>query len=293
MVPRGPVQYQNRKPGFQCDDQAETRSTQGDLRKPELASASPVGDGDALGKIQPAISSSTANNSKASPLQGRKAATNSSSKNCSPNNSPKTLGRGKGRLRLPQLGGKKLSSSKENLDQSKDNSSDNEARETLDQVDSSKGHILGGSQTELAANQDSQVVLTNGLNHEQITCNNSQLDNHIGEEEEITDDQREEICCQPIYNLYAISCHSGIMGGGHYVTYAKNPNEKWYCYNDSSCKELNPDEIDTDSAYILFYEQQGVDYAQFLPKIDGKKMADTSSMDEDFESDYKKYCVLQ
>lgn len=26
------------------------------------------------------------------------------------------------------------------------------------------------------------------------------------------------------------------MGGGHYVTYAKNPNEKWYCYNDSSCK---------------------------------------------------------
>lgn len=191
------------------------------------------------------------------------------------------------------LEAKKLSSSKENLDQSKDNGSDNEARETLDQVDSSKGHILGGSQTELAANQDSQVVLTNGLNHEQITCNNSQLDNHIGEEEEITDDQREEICCQPIYNLYAISCHSGIMGGGHYVTYAKNPNEKWYCYNDSSCKELNPDEIDTDSAYILFYEQQGVDYAQFLPKIDGKKMADTSSMDEDFESDYKKYCVLQ
>lgn len=31
-------------------------------------------------------------------------------------------------------------------------------------------------------------------------------------------------------------CHSGIMGGGHYVTYAKNPNNKWYCYNDSSCK---------------------------------------------------------
>lgn len=61
----------------------------------------------------------------------------------------------------------------------------------------------------------------------------------------------------------------------------------------SPCQELHPDEIDTDSAYILFYEQQGVDYAQFLPKIDGKKMADTSSMDEDFESDYKKYCVLQ
>lgn len=104
---------------------------------------------------------------------------------------------------------------------------------------------------------------------------------------------RDNMCLDAIYNLYAISCHSGIMGGGHYVTYAKNPNEKWYCYNDSSCKEVHSEEIDTDSAYILFYEQQGVEYSQFLPKIDGKKMADTSSMDEDFESDYKKYCVLQ
>ncbi|CDQ89590.1 unnamed protein product [Oncorhynchus mykiss] len=83
------------------------------------------------------------------------------------------------------------------------------------------------------------------------------------------------------------------MGGGHYVTYAKNPNNKWYCYNDSSCKEVHSEEMDTDSAYILFYEQQAVDYSQFLPKTDGKKMADTTSMDEDFESDYKKYCVLQ
>ncbi|TSS11538.1 Ubiquitin carboxyl-terminal hydrolase 32 [Bagarius yarrelli] len=106
-------------------------------------------------------------------------------------------------------------------------------------------------------------------------------------------DQRDRICLEPVYDLYAISCHSGILGGGHYVTYAKNPNEKWYCYNDSSCKEVNPEEIDTDSAYILFYEQQGVDYSLFMPKTDGKKMADTSSMDEDFETDYKKYCVLQ
>lgn len=61
----------------------------------------------------------------------------------------------------------------------------------------------------------------------------------------------------------------------------------------SPFQEVNSEEIDTDSAYILFYEQQGVEYSQFLPKINGKKMADTSSMDEDFESDYKKYCVLQ
>lgn len=61
----------------------------------------------------------------------------------------------------------------------------------------------------------------------------------------------------------------------------------------SRFQEVHSEEIDTDSAYILFYEQQGVDYSQFLPVTDGKKMADTTSMDEDFESDYKKYCVLQ
>ena len=30
--------------------------------------------------------------------------------------------------------------------------------------------------------------------------------------------------------------HSGILGGGHYTSFAKNPNSKWYYYNDSSCK---------------------------------------------------------
>ncbi|XP_072273184.1 ubiquitin carboxyl-terminal hydrolase 32 isoform X1 [Pyxicephalus adspersus] len=292
LVPQGPVQYQKKRARLQVDGQAETRLSPGDQKKMELINS--PGDGDVLGKIQPAIISSIANSSKASPSQKRKVSSNSSSKNNSPNHSPRCLGRGKGRLRLPQLGGKKLSSSKENLDQSKENGTDSESRETAEQVDSNKGHVLSGSQTELAINQDSEVALTNGLNYDQnMVSSNGQLDNHMAEEEDITDDQREDICCQPIYNLYAISCHSGIMGGGHYVTYAKNPNGKWYCYNDSSCKELHPDEIDTDSAYILFYEQQGVDYAQFLPKIDGKKMADTSSMDEDFESDYKKYCVLQ
>ncbi|KAM4701032.1 ubiquitin carboxyl-terminal hydrolase 32 [Discoglossus pictus] len=296
LVPRGPVQLLKKPVEVQSEDQGEPRPTQSDPKRIELTSSCISGDGDALSKSQPIISSSTGNNNnKASPSQGRKAIMNCSSKNNSPNHSPRSLGRGKGRLRLPQLGGKKLSSSKENLDQSKENGTDNDTKEVSDQTDfGNRGHLLGGSQTELTTSQDTEMVVNNGLSYEQNTCINGQLENHIGEEDDSTDYQsKDDICCQPIYNLYAISCHSGIMGGGHYVTYAKNPNDKWYCYNDSSCKELHPDEIDTDSAYILFYEQQGVDYAQFLPKIDGKKMADTSSMDEDFESDYKKYCVLQ
>ena len=36
--------------------------------------------------------------------------------------------------------------------------------------------------------------------------------------------------------FFSFQCHTGILGGGHYVAFAKNPNKKWYCYNDSSCK---------------------------------------------------------
>ncbi|KAM6048515.1 ubiquitin carboxyl-terminal hydrolase 32 isoform 4-T4 [Theristicus caerulescens] len=297
LVQRDPSHFQRKQLTLQVDSLPEPRTLQGESRKTDLQITYTPGEGDTLNRSPSSLNNTVLNNIKASPSLGRKSGTSCpSSKNSSPNSSPRTLGRGKGRLRLPQLGKNKLSSSKENLDASKENGTDQEQRFTSDQGDAlTRGQILGDSQSELYAAQDSEMTLANGYICEQNAYSNGsingQIDNHS--EDDITDDQREEVCVNPIYNLYAISCHSGIMGGGHYVTYAKNPNNKWYCYNDSSCKELHPDEIDTDSAYILFYEQQGVDYAQFLPKIDGKKMADTSSMDEDFESDYKKYCVLQ
>ncbi|CAK6970338.1 ubiquitin carboxyl-terminal hydrolase 32 isoform X3 [Scomber scombrus] len=239
---------------------------------------------------------------KASPASSRKSAP-SLSRTSSPSSSPKTSsgGRRPGRLRLPQLGSKhRLSNSKENLEGAA-NANEAELQDGSTQADGegSAAASLHGSGEALASESlcnteasgsHCDVVLmngdSNGLSSDCSTESSMDPDNSLLQ-------HRDNMGLDAIYNLYAISCHSGIMGGGHYVTYAKNPNEKWYCYNDSSCKELHSEEIDTDSAYILFYEQQGVDYSQFLPKIDGKKMADTSSMDEDFESDYKKYCVLQ
>ena len=38
------------------------------------------------------------------------------------------------------------------------------------------------------------------------------------------------------YNLYSMVCHSGVLAGGHYVSYGKMGNQKWYCQNDSACK---------------------------------------------------------
>ncbi|NXA80808.1 UBP32 hydrolase, partial [Thryothorus ludovicianus] len=286
LVQRDPSHFQRKQLTLQVENLPEARAGQGDTRKSDVQ-MSGTGEGDTLNRSPSSLNTAVLNNVKASPSLGRKSGTSCpSSKNSSPNSSPRTLGRGKGRLRLPQLGKNKLSSSKENLAGSRENGAEHEQGDTL-----TKGQALGGSQSELYPGQDSEGALANGYLWEQSSLSNGQGENHS--EDDAADDQRDDSWVSPIYNLYAISCHSGIMGGGHYVTYAKNPNNKWYCYNDSSCKELHPDEIDTDSAYILFYEQQGVDYAQFLPKIDGKKMADTSSMDEDFESDYKKYCVLQ
>ncbi|XP_051966292.1 ubiquitin carboxyl-terminal hydrolase 32-like isoform X2 [Xyrauchen texanus] len=221
------------------------------------------------------------------------------SRNSSPSSSPRNTGRKQGRLRLPQLGSRhRLSNSKENLDSSiacssKEGETEPEQGIVMDGENPGTA-MLSDAKTQDswsldASSTDCDVIMVNGLGQE-----GSQINGHTDVSTELdTPHQRDDICLEPLYNLYAISCHSGIMGGGHYVTYAKNPNEKWYCYNDSSCKEVHSDEIDTDSAYILFYEQQGVDYSQFLPKTEGKKMADTTSMDEDFESDYKKYCVLQ
>nr|XP_054402845.1 ubiquitin carboxyl-terminal hydrolase 6-like [Pongo abelii]XP_054402851.1 ubiquitin carboxyl-terminal hydrolase 6-like [Pongo abelii] len=297
LVSRDPALCQHKPFTHQGDELSKPRILARGVKKVDAQSS--AGEEDMLlSKSPSSLSANISSSPKGSPSSSRKSGTSCpSSKNSSPNSSPQTLGRSKGRLRLPQIGSKnKLSSSKKNLDASQENGA-GQICELADAL--SQGHMQGDSQPELVTPQDHEVALVNGFFYEHEACgngcgngySNGQLGNHS--EEDSTDDQREDTHIKPIYNLYAISCHSGILSGGHYVTYAKNPNCKWYCYNDSICEECHPDEIDTDSAYILFYEQQGIDYAQFLPKIDDKKMADTSSMDEDFESDYKKYCMLQ
>ncbi|XP_036392639.1 ubiquitin carboxyl-terminal hydrolase 32-like isoform X4 [Megalops cyprinoides] len=248
------------------------------------------GGGD-MGSASPLTALAGISNSvKASPGLSRK-----SSRNSSPSGSPRGGAWKQGRLRLPQLGSRnRLSNSKESLDCGRDSATEQEQgaaeADGLRPLGVADASVQESWSAEVTASTNCDVIMVNGLGQE-----SSQSNGHTesGADADSSHHQRHDICLEPIYNLYAISCHSGILGGGHYVTYAKNPNNKWYCYNDSSCKEVHSEEIDTDSAYILFYEQQDVDYSQFLPKTDGKKMADTSSMDEDFESDYKKYCVLQ
>ncbi|XP_073841699.1 ubiquitin specific protease 32 isoform X2 [Musca autumnalis] len=100
----------------------------------------------------------------------------------------------------------------------------------------------------------------------------------------------------PKYKLYAVVSHSGMLNGGHYVSYAANPNGSWYCYNDSSCREIsNPPNIDPSSAYLLFYERKGLDYEPYLPNIEGKTLPSGVLGIEDndeTENDLKKMCTI-
>lgn len=41
-----------------------------------------------------------------------------------------------------------------------------------------------------------------------------------------------------MYDLYALSSHMGILGGGHYIAYAKDGAGTWRMFNDSTCKEV-------------------------------------------------------
>jgi ubiquitin carboxyl-terminal hydrolase 8 len=62
-----------------------------------------------------------------------------------------------------------------------------------------------------------------------------------------------------IYDLYGVCNHSGNVLGGHYTSYVKNANNKWYHFNDTIISEI-PDNslssIISPRAYCLFYRKK-------------------------------------
>jgi ubiquitin C-terminal hydrolase len=60
------------------------------------------------------------------------------------------------------------------------------------------------------------------------------------------------------YELYGVCNHSGSVMGGHYTSYVKNANGKWYHYNDTIVTEVKTPEssIISPKAYCLFYRKK-------------------------------------
>ncbi|EPX71728.1 ubiquitin carboxy terminal hydrolase Ubp12 [Schizosaccharomyces octosporus yFS286] len=60
-----------------------------------------------------------------------------------------------------------------------------------------------------------------------------------------------------LYELCAVDNHYGGLGGGHYTSFARNPDDnQFYCYDDSRVSPVKPEETITSAAYLLFYRRK-------------------------------------
>ena len=56
-------------------------------------------------------------------------------------------------------------------------------------------------------------------------------------------------------------------------------------------QEISEELLDKRSAYILFYEREGVEFSHFMPDTTGCE-PDLAEIEDEFESDLKKMCVI-
>jgi len=59
------------------------------------------------------------------------------------------------------------------------------------------------------------------------------------------------------YELCGICNHSGGVFGGHYTSYVKNANKKWYHFNDATVEEItDTKQLVSPKSYCLFYRKK-------------------------------------
>ena len=64
---------------------------------------------------------------------------------------------------------------------------------------------------------------------------------------------------EPVYDCYAVNNHiGGSISSGHYTAYAKSDFGEWNHFNDDYVSLVDPQDVVTDDAYMLFYQQKGV-----------------------------------
>lgn len=60
-----------------------------------------------------------------------------------------------------------------------------------------------------------------------------------------------------------------------------------FCY----FQEVNESQIDLNSAYMLFYQREGLSVEKYMPNVDGK-VPFPKELDEESEAEYKKQCTV-
>ena len=60
-----------------------------------------------------------------------------------------------------------------------------------------------------------------------------------------------------VYDLYGVCNHSGGVLGGHYTSFIRNANGRWYHYNDTHVSAVqNDSQIKSPLAYCFFYRKK-------------------------------------
>uniref|UniRef100_A0A7S1G743 ubiquitinyl hydrolase 1 n=1 Tax=Bicosoecida sp. CB-2014 TaxID=1486930 RepID=A0A7S1G743_9STRA len=60
-----------------------------------------------------------------------------------------------------------------------------------------------------------------------------------------------------VYDLYAVSNHSGGLGGGHYTACAINRVDgEWYDFNDSTTRKISADRVVGEGNYVLMFQRR-------------------------------------
>ena len=74
----------------------------------------------------------------------------------------------------------------------------------------------------------------------------------------VAQDDQSDTKTKLLYDLVAVSNHSGNLASGHYTTYARNDRtNSWYSFNDEITREITDErDVVTKNAYILVYVQQ-------------------------------------
>lgn len=54
---------------------------------------------------------------------------------------------------------------------------------------------------------------------------------------------------------------------------------------------MNESQIDLNSAYMLFYQRDGLSEDKYMPKVEGK-VPYPKELDEEGEAEYKKQCII-
>ncbi len=50
--------------------------------------------------------------------------------------------------------------------------------------------------------------------------------------------------------------------------------------------------MDKPTAYMLFYEREGLSVSDYLPRVEKSQLPDTRELDEELDTDFKKQCSV-